>query len=309
MAKAKIIEGLRCKDDAAQGIRMVLATRFQEMVEQRDAALDWSDPEGVHDMRVASRRLRSALRDFKPYLRKRRIKVVTQRIADLAGVLGEVRDHDVAIGSLHKMMEEAPAGIASGIERLVAARSLNRAPLRERLVGTLNKASISHLETEFKDALEVAIRERPKSGKNRSQGFAEFGVCVINHRATDFQHASYTIYSPLDQDRLHRLRIIAKRLRYSLDLFAQCHGSHLHDLARGIAEIQGELGELHDCDLWIQELGSSFNNDDDTGPATNRFTETWLLGQFAKQRATHYGKALEHFAPIQTRIIETLEQM
>jgi CHAD domain-containing protein len=179
------------------------------------------------------------------------------------------------------------------------------------LVKLLDKTNMSDLESEFKAALDVAIRVRPKSGKNRLQDFAEFGVTVINHRATDFQRASDAIYSPLEQDRLHQLRIIAKRLRYSLDLFAQCHGSHLHDLARGIADIQGALGDLHDCDLWIQELGSSLNNNHhiESGPVTTRQAETWLLGQFTMQRATHYGKALEHFAPIQTRIVETLERI
>ncbi|HEU4595360.1 MAG TPA: CHAD domain-containing protein, partial [Pyrinomonadaceae bacterium] len=71
MAKAKKIEGLDCGADAGSGVRQVLLTRLGEMCEFREAALDWSDPEGVHDMRVASRRLRSALRDFMPHLQRR----------------------------------------------------------------------------------------------------------------------------------------------------------------------------------------------------------------------------------------------
>ena len=70
MAKAKRIS-LKCNAPASAGIKLALVTRFEELQGWRKAALDWSDPEGVHSMRVASRRLRGALRDFAPFLRKR----------------------------------------------------------------------------------------------------------------------------------------------------------------------------------------------------------------------------------------------
>ena len=54
MAKAKRIR-IKCKGPAPAGIRLVLVTRFEELLSWRDAALDWTDPEGVHSMRVASR--------------------------------------------------------------------------------------------------------------------------------------------------------------------------------------------------------------------------------------------------------------
>src|ERR1043166_2328616 len=107
MAKAKRIR-IKCKAPATLGIKLVLATRFEELLEWRDSALDWSDPEGVHSMRVASRRLRSALRDFMPYVRKRRLASVLKRLRGLADALGEVRDHDVAILALEEILKQAP---------------------------------------------------------------------------------------------------------------------------------------------------------------------------------------------------------
>ncbi|HEX5966530.1 MAG TPA: CHAD domain-containing protein, partial [Pyrinomonadaceae bacterium] len=92
MAKAKRIKGIDCKDAAPAGIRLVLQTRFEEMYGFRQAALDWSDPEGVHSMRVASRRLRSAMRDFMPYLRQRGLTPVLKQTKSIAAALGEVRD-------------------------------------------------------------------------------------------------------------------------------------------------------------------------------------------------------------------------
>ncbi|HET9296697.1 MAG TPA: CHAD domain-containing protein, partial [Candidatus Binatia bacterium] len=96
MAKPKKISGVDYDALATDAIRVVLCTRFGEMCEQRAKALDWGDPEGVHDMRVSSRRLRGALRDFMPYLRKRKLGNVLAQVKDLADALGVVRDQDVA---------------------------------------------------------------------------------------------------------------------------------------------------------------------------------------------------------------------
>src|SRR5215213_8322656 len=97
MAKAKRIRGIDCNAPAPAGMKLVLVTRFAELQAWREAALDWTDPEGVHSMRVASRRLRSALRDFMPYIRKRPLAQMLKQLRSIADALGEVRDQDVAI--------------------------------------------------------------------------------------------------------------------------------------------------------------------------------------------------------------------
>ena len=64
MAKAREITGLDCEANAIECAAKILRARFEEVLEFRSAALDSEGIEGVHDMRVATRRLRSALRDF-----------------------------------------------------------------------------------------------------------------------------------------------------------------------------------------------------------------------------------------------------
>ena len=69
MAKAKI-RGLNGEAPADQMIRVVLRAQLNAMCRHRGKAINWKDPEGVHDMRVLSRRLRSAINDFEPFVRK-----------------------------------------------------------------------------------------------------------------------------------------------------------------------------------------------------------------------------------------------
>src|SRR5262249_62327370 len=108
MAKAKRIP-IKCNGPASAGIKLVLTTRFEELQSWRKTALDWSDPEGVHSMRVASRRLRSTLRDFMPYVRKRSIAPAFKELKYIADALGEVRDQDVAIPVLEELQKRSPS--------------------------------------------------------------------------------------------------------------------------------------------------------------------------------------------------------
>ncbi len=72
MAKAKQIIGIDCDGPAHVAIAQVLNTRMGKMCAFREYVVESRDPEGVNDMRVASRWLRTALMDFTPYLEKKR---------------------------------------------------------------------------------------------------------------------------------------------------------------------------------------------------------------------------------------------
>src|ERR1044072_9905221 len=137
MAKAKRIKGVNCNSEAPAGMKVVIVTRFEELYHFRAAALDWSDPEGVHSMRVASRRLRSALRDFTPYLHKRRLSPVLKSLRDIADALGEVRDQDVAIMALEKLQTHKTHEVSPALKQFIEARKEIRDQAREELVATV----------------------------------------------------------------------------------------------------------------------------------------------------------------------------
>ena len=158
MAKAKRIKGINCNSEAPAGMKLVLVTRFGELYHFRSAALDWSDPEGVHSMRVASRRLRSALRDFTPYLHKRRLSPVLKSLRDVADALGEVRDQDVAIEALEEMVSHAPAALASGLNHFIEARKQLREQARDELKAILEALIFASPEPLSLKAL-VKLRE------------------------------------------------------------------------------------------------------------------------------------------------------
>lgn len=318
MAKAKPIPGVDCDAPAGEGIRLVLNLRLDEMCALRDHALDWNDPEGVHDMRVASRRLRGALRDFLPYLRKRPLSTCLTEIKTIARSLGRVRDYDVAIIALEeiaakapaKAPAEAPAEIAKGVLRFAAFRRAGLEAGRVKLVQALNADALADLKSSFPKALAAALlpaqrRKMPRApAATPSATYRDVARSVVLRRLEEFEELSKSFYRPLRVNPLHDLRIAAKHLRYALELFEQAWQQEstapLKFVARKVAALQSSLGGLHDCDIWIEDLGDAATYEVPGVDFDRRATSIWLLGHFVKLHGKHLSKALTQWNEWQT---------
>lgn len=122
MAKAKSIPDLSAERSYAEAAARIVSVRAAELTEQAKGVLDTSDIERVHDMRVATRRLRAALEIFEPCFPANAFRGALDEVKRLADALGERRDRDVAIAMLRGFNDQMPApdrrGIASLIEEL-----------------------------------------------------------------------------------------------------------------------------------------------------------------------------------------------
>lgn len=297
--KQRQIDGIDCEAPVHEGMIVALSIRLEQMCALRDAALDWSDPEGVHKMRVASRRLRGALRDFGPYLGKRRIASPLLHIKEIARALGRVRDHDVAIMTLERTATKAPQAVAAAIPRLVQIQDAARQAARLKLTPVLTRESLAELTTKLRATL-AANPKRVRVGPSPKQGLS--AATEINYRAAarsiiltrldDLEKLSKHLYQPLKIKPLHTLRIGAKHLRYALQLFEPCWGAPVASCAKKVADLQSSLGKLHDCDVWIEDLGELVNGDVRDLDVDHRATLVWLLCNFIKLRGKHLSAAL-----------------
>lgn len=323
MARAKKIEALDCAGRATEGARLVLAARMEEMCALREAAIDWSDPEGVHDMRVASRRLRSAMGDFKNHFRKRRFERLRERVKRIADTLGSVRDEDVAIIALDDLTKQAPADAKGGIQLIAGERRARRESNRAALVRAISNTTLAELQAEFSLlqtesslALNDTTPERSNSETqieiDHEHSFMDAGRKVVTRRLRRLNKSCRSLLRPFDVDRLHQARIEAKRLRYALELYESCWEDALAPFIEQISEMQSSLGELHDCDVWIADLGANLrgklrakSDDTDDGlsadDAEKRRAAVWLLSHFTKMRTKHFRAALERWHDWETR--------
>jgi CHAD domain-containing protein len=314
MAKAKI-RGLHCSAPAEKMIPLVLRAQVRAMCRHRDNALNWKDPEGVHDMRVLSRRLRSTINDFRPFFRKGTLP--NRKLRAIADKLGDVRDEDVALMALAELAREAKAKAAEGIKLVAAQRKQQRKKARLTLKQALTETTVAEFQKDFLAKLRMITIAAPRVSRalqaaTEPLSFRTLGVQVIKQRLKDFTAASRCLYLPYQVKDHHELRILAKRLRYSIELFSVCWGKELAENAKEIAEMQTSLGELHDCDVWIDDLGAWLKRlarkmAHEADELKMRAGATWLLRHFTAERMEHYRDALGRWEKWQTD--EFLEQL
>jgi CHAD domain-containing protein len=120
VAKAKPIPDLNADDPYAESAAKIVEVRAGELIEHARGVLDTGDIERVHDMRVASRRLRAALETFEPCFPEKPFREAVTAVKRLADALGERRDRDVAIVSLGRFNEQMATPDRRGVGSLIA---------------------------------------------------------------------------------------------------------------------------------------------------------------------------------------------
>ncbi len=279
----------------------VLRVRFAEVLFLRGNALNAADIEGVHQMRVSIRRLRSALRDFSPLMKSSLLNQSKKELKRLADTLGNARDQDVAMAALEKLRDQANhEKIKQDIEKKLEKRRKLRKATQHELEKILAESSLSDLTEDFSKAIDDAIK---KSKKLSELTASEAGREVISNSLLEFCDLSASLYNPFNCEKLHELRISAKRLRYAIELFTICWGEQISPFAKEITEMQTALGELHDSDIWIENLSQRLSQE----KGKKRSADFWLLSKFTRNRTKHYRAALRLWSRWQkTKFIKRL---
>jgi CHAD domain-containing protein len=137
VAKARDIPGLHAETPFREVAATAVEIRTEEVFEHREDVLDTTDIERVHDMRVATRRLRAVLEVFAAAFPKKEHKRVLKEVKALADALGERRDPDVHVAELERiangLTREDAVGIRSLEEHLRAQQAAGNAALAEKL--------------------------------------------------------------------------------------------------------------------------------------------------------------------------------
>jgi CHAD domain-containing protein len=136
VAKAADIE-VRPDEPYAHAAARIVRVRADELFEQAEGVLDTSDIERVHDMRVASRRLRAVLEVFAPCFPRGPYRGVLRDVKMLADALGERRDPDVHLAAMERLAAELPPELQPGIEELAERQRERQAVGNEVLAPAL----------------------------------------------------------------------------------------------------------------------------------------------------------------------------
>jgi CHAD domain-containing protein len=120
MARAREVPDLECDAPFALAAARTIEVRGAEVVEHSTRVLDLTDVERVHDMRVATRRLRAAMEIFSTCFPRKRHKRALREVKAIADALGERRDRDVAIAGLEAFAAEVGPADRVGVRSAAA---------------------------------------------------------------------------------------------------------------------------------------------------------------------------------------------
>jgi inorganic triphosphatase YgiF len=217
------------------------------------------DPEGVHQMRVGVRRMRSLFSALRPVLPAREMRPLRTQLRWLAGQLGEVRDLDVFIDDLLLplfRLRGNDAALKRLLDEALALREERRLALRKALRSRRHTRLVLQLGGWIARSAERAatLDELPTPLSERANAFSDV-VLERLHRKTE-KLASKVLSGP--PAARHDLRIALKKQRYACEFFRTLYGAKdAKRYLRRLSRLQDLLGALNDVDTAgrvLQEL-------------------------------------------------------
>jgi CHAD domain-containing protein len=232
-----------------------IARQLKILASQLKGICDGDDIEAVHRCRVASRRLRVALAMLGDIWDAKQVKHWKIELQHITRDLGEARDHDVQIETLTGILADGIDKTAVlGVSLLLAEVTTERCWLQRRVLSAVDRFK----ESEVLTAVPRAIKRARAGKKGVNQASATQFQTRIGKRVAkqyaELEANADALSKPNDNARHHAMRISAKRLRYALEI---ARGLFAADLESPIAEAkraQTLLGEVHDCDVWLERL-------------------------------------------------------
>jgi CHAD domain-containing protein len=210
------------------------------------------DPEPLHQMRVATRRLRATLPLFAPVLAPKKSEEWLRAVRKITRALGPARDLDVQIEQLDAYLRDLPLELRPGIRRLHLRLAQSRQSLQPSILIALDSlASSGVLEKIEEKTLRAAALASPDQP---SPALAALARSTLLARLDDLLAFEPYITQPEQVEPLHRMRIAAKWLRYTLETFAPLDPAGLKPYLRAAKDTQEMLGIIHDCDTWAAYL-------------------------------------------------------
>jgi CHAD domain-containing protein len=227
------------------------------------------DPEGVHQARVATRRLRSDLRTFHPLVDSEWSSALRDELGWIAEILGDVRDGDVLLERLRKRAGDLPAALVEPAG--AALETLQQA--RDSAFRVLSDALRSERYVRLLDGL-VETANAPVLRERAGEPAVDAIPALVRRPWHKLEKRAERDGDDAADERLHEIRIRTKRVRYAADAATPVAGKPARALAHAAARLQDVLGDLNDARVaaeWLEEWAA--RSDGDTAHAAVTLAE------------------------------------
>jgi CHAD domain-containing protein len=241
MADGKWIDGLRPDLPLPIAARRVLEVRLRVVSHYLPLAVHESerDPENVHQLRVGTRRAGAAVRIFRACLPDKTRKNLKRTLRAIRRAAGAARDWDVFLLDLQARRKERPAPERPGLDFLTGF-GLSQRQVAQKELETAEQEHGNNLGPFTEEAV-ISVHV-PHDGKST---LLDLAMPTLARLENELETAAATDLT--DYANLHRVRIAGKRLRYAMEVFADCFGLRFRDeVYPQVEQMQEILGRAND---------------------------------------------------------------
>lgn len=242
--------GIKAEDSMAEAGRKTLRFHFARMIAHENGTRVGEDIEELHDMRVATRRMRAAFEVFGQFFRPKVVKVHLKGLRATGRALGKVRDLDVFMEKAQHYLEPLAESERSGLDPLLHAWSDERVSNREVMLEHLDSDGYQKFKHDFNEFVSTPGEGTRSDATNLVNQIVP--VQVYSRLAAVRVYESIVPNAAIEQ--LHALRIEFKKFRYTLEYFREVLGAEAGEVIEDVKILQDHLGDLNDADVACQIL-------------------------------------------------------
>jgi CHAD domain-containing protein len=209
------------------------------------------DPEHVHQLRVGTRRADAALRIFRTCMSDKVYKGTRTRLRVVRRAAGAVRDWDVFLIELRTRINEAPTKDGPGLDFLIGY-GLGQRNMFFNQLQTTSQEQLAEFEGFITDTIGA---QRLSHEQDEKTSFLDLARPLLSGLREELEHLASGDLD--DYPHLHQVRIAGKRLRYAMEIFADCFPPSFKDeLYPQIEDMQEILGRANDSHVASERLTS-----------------------------------------------------
>lgn len=243
---------LSAADTMGEAACKILSLHFRRMLYHEPGTRSGEEIEELHDMRVATRRMRSAFRVFGDYADDKRLKPMRKGARRTCSKLGSVRDLDVFWQKTECYLEGLPPERQNDLMPLREVWEAEREKARESMLTYLDSQAYVRFKERAMELLTTpevwelpALTDKGEAVPHRVRHVVP---AIIYERAAAVLAYDEWVNGPdITLKRLHRLRIAGKRLRYTLEFFQEVLAPQTAGLIKQTKKLQDHLGDLQDA--------------------------------------------------------------
>lgn len=241
--------GIKPDEPMAEAVRKVMYRQYQVMLVNEAGCRSGKSIDAVHDMRVATRRLRVAFRLFGSYYKRGLVRDLETDLRKTGRTLGAARDLDVFNKTARQYLRTLPKQQRSDLDPLLASWKRERQLASRTLVEYFDSPRYRRLVDKLGDFLAT-----PGAGTINNKATA--APVQVRHvlvstiwQRYETVRAYEAVLPKAPPEMLHALRIECKYLRYTLEFFQEALAPGIAPVIRQVIAVQDHLGEIQDAEV------------------------------------------------------------